>query len=148
MRVVLLFFTTIFFLSCQTSYQKKSFSGGYEDSQLDKDVYKVSFHGNGYTKQSIVKDYAMRRCAELTIEQGFDHFVIIDKDSETTSYESNRKHSGTLTQNASGGYSYNGTSRSTTVEKHTNEMIIKMFKNGLQPQTALNAQSILKNYKD
>jgi len=51
---------------CATSYQKTSFTGGYSETQLDENVFNVSFKGNGYTSRERVADFTLLRSAELT----------------------------------------------------------------------------------
>lgn len=66
---------------CATSYQKMGFSGGFEETQLGPDKWRVSFSGNGYTRGSRATDLALLRCADLTLQQGFKYFVITGGES-------------------------------------------------------------------
>ena len=68
---------------CATSYQAQSFSGGFTETQLDKNVFKVTFKGNGYTPGERAEDFALLRSAELTLKNGFSHFAIIDERQST-----------------------------------------------------------------
>ncbi len=63
---------------CASSYQAQSFSGGFSETQLDKNVFKVTFKGNGYTQSERAEDFALLRSAELTLKHGFSHFAIVD----------------------------------------------------------------------
>lgn len=63
---------------CATSYQAQSFSGGFSETQLDKNVFRVTFKGNGYTQSERAEDFALLRSAELTLKHGFSHFAIVD----------------------------------------------------------------------
>lgn len=69
---------------CATAYQKTGFSGGYSETQLDENVFRVSFRGNGYTSRERAADFTLLRSAELTLECGFQYFAIIDANSETS----------------------------------------------------------------
>jgi hypothetical protein len=60
---------------CATAYQPQGFSGGFTETQLDTNVWKVSFKGNGYTKGDKAEDFAMLRSAELSLANGFTHFA-------------------------------------------------------------------------
>lgn len=71
---------TALLAGCVTKYHPKSGTGGYTDAQLQPDVFTVSFAGNANTSLEIVKSYSLYRCAELTVANGFDYFVIIDQD--------------------------------------------------------------------
>jgi hypothetical protein len=61
---------------CMTAYQPMGATGGYHDKQLEKDTYLVSFHGNGNTPRPVVLKYFLHRCAELTLERGYEYFEI------------------------------------------------------------------------
>ena len=52
---------------CATGYQSKGFSGGYEDTQIGSDVYRVNFEGNGYTKNNRVQDFLLLRASQIEI---------------------------------------------------------------------------------
>ena len=74
----------LFIQGCPTPYQKKSTRSGYSETQLDENVFNVSFSGNSYTDREEVVDFTLLRSAELTLENGFQYFAIIDKDNDTT----------------------------------------------------------------
>jgi hypothetical protein len=59
-----------------TPYQPLGDAGGYEESQLGPQLFRVSFRGNRATPETTVLDFALLRCAELTHQHGFTHFVI------------------------------------------------------------------------
>jgi len=65
--------------SCVTPYASKGFLGGYSDTALAPDVYKISFGGNGYTTQERATDFAVLRAAELTLSHGYRYFGIINQ---------------------------------------------------------------------
>ena len=73
--------TGILFSGCKTTYQDAGFTGGYTESQLDKNVFKVSFNGNAFTSLHRATDFTLLRSAELTLINGFRYFVIIEEDS-------------------------------------------------------------------
>ena len=52
--------------------------GGYAETRLGEDTFKGSFVGNEDTARTTAETYLLYRCAELTVEAGFDHFVIIE----------------------------------------------------------------------
>ncbi len=52
-------------------------SFGYKNQRLNGDVWRVSYTGNGYTTHETAQTYWLYRCAELSIEQGFDGFEIL-----------------------------------------------------------------------
>lgn len=105
---------------CATSYQKMGYTGGYSEMIVGDAVYAVSFSGNGYTREDRVEKLLLRRCAELTLEKGYDYFVIIS--------DSN--------------------SQLIVTTKHDKTKTIKMLKQGEQPNTAMNAKLILSNFEN
>lgn len=60
-----------------TPYQPLGESGGYEETRLQENVYRVSFKANPSTAETTVLDYLYLRCAELTQEAGYSHFLIV-----------------------------------------------------------------------
>ena len=79
--VLLNLFALTLLFGCATGYQSTGFSGGYEETQLSENMYEVSFRGNGYTRKKKAADFALLRCAELTLQNGYTHFAIIDKNA-------------------------------------------------------------------
>lgn len=73
--------------SCATMYQPSSFSGGYSDTQMAPDVFRVNFAGNGYTSSERSQDFTLLRASELTLQNGFKYFAIINE-SNTTKIDS------------------------------------------------------------
>jgi hypothetical protein len=69
--------------ACATAYQPEGFSGGFTETQLDKNVFRVSFRGNGYTRADRAEEMVLLRSAELTLKNGFTHFAIVDGRSRT-----------------------------------------------------------------
>ena len=63
---------------CATPYQDKGFTGGFEETRLDVDVYQIRFSGNGLTGEQRAFDFAFLRAAELTLEAGYSYFVVLD----------------------------------------------------------------------
>lgn len=72
----------LFEIGCATPFQAKSFTGGYSDARIAKDTVLVSFKGNGFTPKERVQLYLLYRCAEVTVQDGFDYFVINDGNTE------------------------------------------------------------------
>ena len=75
---------TVFFFfitSCATIYQPKNLLGGYSASQINENTWKVTFEGNSYTSKARAENFAMRRAAEITLREGYTHFLITDSDT-------------------------------------------------------------------
>lgn len=73
---------------CATPYQQAGLAGGFNESQLDINVWRISFQGNGYTRSERAEDYALLRSADLTLMNGFSFFALADSRSkqESSSY--------------------------------------------------------------
>jgi hypothetical protein len=71
-----------------TPYQPAPPQGfGYSEDRLDQNRYRITFRGNAQTPRETVEDYLLYRAAELTLQNGFDHFIMVGRDTEAkTSY--------------------------------------------------------------
>ncbi|WP_375395020.1 hypothetical protein [uncultured Sphingomonas sp.] len=58
---------------------------GYSDRQIEPGRFLVSFAGNSVTSRDTVERYLFFRAAQLTLEQGFDYFVMADRDTKLQS---------------------------------------------------------------
>ena len=120
---------------CYTTY-----GAATSDIQLDSNTVRVTARGNAYTSGDRVDIYLLYRCAEVTIEHGFDYFVIVDDASQAVPYnlESSSSTYSTPYERLSP-YGGSHTETNTTVMiKHRHTAIIKMF-NGKKPQDLPNA---------
>lgn len=70
--------------SCATPYQAKSLTGGYSDTQLAPDVFRIYFRGNVPTSKERAEDFALLRAAELSLQRGFKYFAIMGAESSST----------------------------------------------------------------
>jgi len=75
---------SILLAGCATNYKPESFNGGYSEMALSKDVYNVTFRGNGSTSEDKVYNYMLRRSAELTLDKGYKYFTIIKEETKAT----------------------------------------------------------------
>lgn len=64
--------------ACSTKYQAVGLTGGFSETQLAPNVYRVSFRGNALTSTERVHDFALLRAAELCLAGGLKHFVVAD----------------------------------------------------------------------
>ena len=67
----------IFLSGCVTQYQPNGIGGGYYDMQFNKDTYKVSYRGNAYTSRNRLQALLLKRCAQLTLNNGYKYFIIL-----------------------------------------------------------------------
>lgn len=65
---------------CTTAYQPDGLSGGYSDRMLANNTAQVTFRGNRLTAPDAVHSYLLRRCAELTLQDGYNTFVIVHEE--------------------------------------------------------------------
>lgn len=83
-KLVVALSVLVVLFSC-TTYGPDGAMGGYSDFPLGGGRYKVSASGNGYTSEARVRAIALKRAAELTLEEGRKYFYIIDDQGNTTS---------------------------------------------------------------
>ena len=81
-------------LACATPYQPRGVRGGYEETQLDQNVFRVSFEANTHVGAATASDYALLRSAEVTLEHGFAFFVVTSGES-TAAVVGNKNYTGT-----------------------------------------------------
>ena len=108
-------------MGCATPYQSKSLTGGYSETQLAPDVFRIAFRGNAYTSSERAQDFTLLRAAELTLQRGFKHFAIIDESSSTSvsSFTTPGTAQTTGTANVYGNYgTYSETTTYTPATKH------------------------------
>jgi hypothetical protein len=74
-----LIIVSLLFTGCATQYQSSGFAGGYSDTQLAPDAFRISFSGNGFTSSDRAQDFALLRAADLTLAHGFHYFAIVNE---------------------------------------------------------------------
>lgn len=85
MRKLLSFlFVSGLLVGCATAYQRDGFTGGYTETQLGENIFRVSFRGNGYTRGERASDLALLRSAELTTENGFRYFIVVESGADSS----------------------------------------------------------------
>jgi hypothetical protein len=88
-RSSVLLFAAFLAVGCATGpeYQPRTPGGlvGYTDLQLSPNRYRVAFSGDYATSRDDVEMYLFRRAAEVTLQNGFTHFVIQMRDTERMS---------------------------------------------------------------
>ena len=77
--------TALLMTACSTPYGKYGALGGYSDSRIDANTFSISVDNNGFTSQQTTSMHAIYRAAELTVEGGFDYFVIASGASNPSS---------------------------------------------------------------
>ncbi|WP_413560584.1 CC0125/CC1285 family lipoprotein [Bdellovibrio sp. HCB209] len=56
-----------------------NYEDGFRENKSSAGVYTVEFTGNGNSKPESVEKALNRRCAELTLKEGFDQFTFYTK---------------------------------------------------------------------
>ncbi len=59
-------------------------SGGFSETRVTNDRFRVQFRGNTLTSRDTVERYLLYRAAELTLAQGYDWFEIDDRRTDRT----------------------------------------------------------------
>lgn len=59
-------------------------SGGFSEVRVAPDRFRVTFAGNTLTSRETVERYLLYRAAEVTLDQGFDSFVLADRQTDRT----------------------------------------------------------------
>ena len=58
---------------------KSDARGGYAETQIEANRWRVLFSGNALTSRDTVERYLLYRSAELTVQQGYDWFAAVDR---------------------------------------------------------------------
>ena len=80
--------STLLLAGCQTettfrpAMGRGFYADGYSERQLQPGRWIVSFSGNSVTSRDTVERYLFFRAAQLTLQQGFDNFVLVDRDTK------------------------------------------------------------------
>ena len=70
----------------ETAYRPATGKGfyrtGYSDRQVEANRFLVTFAGNTVTDRDTVERYLLYRAAELTVQNGYDYFVMVQRDTD------------------------------------------------------------------
>lgn len=70
----------------ETTYRPATGQGfyrqGYSERRIEPNRFLVTFSGNSSTPRDTVERYLFFRSAELTLQQGYDYFVMADRDTD------------------------------------------------------------------
>jgi hypothetical protein len=56
--------------------------GGYSETRIEPDRWRVTFAGNAVTARETVEGYLLYRAAELTLQNGYDWFSMVDRQTD------------------------------------------------------------------
>jgi hypothetical protein len=86
MRVLLAAAAMGLLAACATAtpYQPRAAAGGfgYAEQAIESNRLRISFAGNSLTDRETVENYLLYRAAEATLQRGYEHFVITNRDTE------------------------------------------------------------------
>lgn len=72
--------------ACATStpYQPAERGRGYgfSEQKIEENSYRITFRGNSLTTRETVENSLLFRAAELTLQNGYDYFVIVENETE------------------------------------------------------------------
>ena len=136
-----------FAVGCATRYQKEdAIHGGYTDTRITNDTVLVTFRGNVFTSTEKTRDLLLYRCAEVTVADGFDYFVINPEDPKSARESANAASTPHGTSKyAVGLVQPNGPPA--IAQKPRVEALIRMFKGKMPANdpTAIDAQEVIRN---
>ena len=70
-----------------TPFQPSRDGYGYSEQRIEDNRYRIVFRGNSITPQQVVEDYMLYRAAEITLQNGYDYFIVADKETnKSTQY--------------------------------------------------------------
>jgi hypothetical protein len=78
LSIFTVFVSCVLLAGCATPYQQSGYLGGYSETQLTPDTFRVFFKGNQYTSEERAKDFTLLRAADITITNGFKYFAVMD----------------------------------------------------------------------
>jgi hypothetical protein len=111
-----------FLAGCATPYQPTGFTGGFSETQLAPDVFRVYFRGNGKTSGERAQDFALLRAADICLQHGFTCFAVLDE-SDSTEAQSFTTQGEAYTTGSAYAYgntaTYSGHTTYTTGQNHT-----------------------------
>mgnify|MGYP003326504792 CR=1 FL=1 len=64
-NLILLSAFVLFITGCATTYQSQGFSGGFSETRLGENMFRVTFEGNGYSGKDRVADFTLLRSASI-----------------------------------------------------------------------------------
>ena len=104
-RILILGAALVALASCATPtpYGPASQGGGYgfSEQQIESNRFRITFRGNSLTSRENVENALLYRAAELTVQQGYDHFIVVENDTEAR-----RSYSGSANPAFFGRYGY------------------------------------------
>ncbi|MDG2539817.1 hypothetical protein P5Y53_19210 [Dyella jiangningensis] len=126
---------------CATAYQAKGLTGGFSETVLAPDTFKIDFRGNGYTSAERASDFAVLRAADKSLELGCKYFGIMN--------EANGASVGSATVGTGGwsGHSAWGFSSSFPIVKPDSSLFVKCFRENVAGQNLFDAHFVAESIR-
>lgn len=81
MKIISAAVLAVALVACATPYQPNGLAGGFTDTRLGENTFRVSFQGNGFTRAEDAQQMLLLRCAEVAEAAGFRYFVQASSES-------------------------------------------------------------------
>lgn len=76
--------------ACAATYHAaEDGSSGFRDFKVDKGIFYVEYTESSNRSWDTVRNFALKRCAEITKENGYKYFDVISKDEQEVYLDSN-----------------------------------------------------------
>ncbi|MES2035026.1 MAG: hypothetical protein V4466_12695 [Pseudomonadota bacterium] len=66
----------------QPNVRGQQVSGGFSDERIEQNRFRVTFSGNTLTGRDTVERYLLYRAAELTTNEGYDWFQLVERSTD------------------------------------------------------------------
>lgn len=134
-------------------YQPLSKGIGYSEQQLESNRYRVSFAGNGATPKATVENYMLYRAAEVTLQRGYDGFLITNREVQLAPQSGGGNFGfsfGGIGVGRGGGIGIGAGTQARGAEEYTAGADILMFRGAKPPNdnNAYNARELISNLED
>jgi len=88
-QVISCLFLSVLLSACAVKYHAAEDGvSGFRDLQIEKNVYYVEYTEGARTSWEQIRQFTLKRCAEITKEKGYKFFDVISKDEKTVYLES------------------------------------------------------------
>jgi len=84
MRLLLPLLVALAATGCATKYQSSGIAGGFTETRLSENTWRVAFRGNALSKSDRTDDLAMLRAADVALQHGYG-FIKVQSAKTTTS---------------------------------------------------------------
>lgn len=89
MRALMLAVAAVVLTACATAtpYQPSAANNayGFSEQRIEDNRMRITFRGNTLTDRETVETYLLYRAAELTLQNGYDYFIVANRDTEERS---------------------------------------------------------------